>query len=645
MIKSLKNGFTGVLLAVMLATMALPAPRTEAATLQELQAQIQALLAQIQALQNNGSGTTSACSPFTNDLTLGRSGSEVTALQRFLMSRGYSIPAGATGYFGGQTQAALAAFQGANAISPAVGYFGPFTRAKVNSLCSTVVTPPTDTPGDSTDTTTPPLKGEASLEDFDASSGDDTNLEEGQKNVSVMDVEFNVEDGDVRINRIDLGFTPDSMNNETDPWDTFSEVSIYTGNNRIARVDASKESNWTEDSPSNGDFRLRLSGVNWTIDESETAEFSVRISTENNIKGANDGEVWNIFVPTNGIRGTDGDRTNVYTGDSADTVTFDIDEAGSEDELIIKRSDQDIDSTTLQLKSNAQSGWVTVFAFDIDTDDSTNDIEIRKLPIQLTVSSSTVGTFVRDARIQVDGKTYTKKTIVDGATNTMTFDFNKGELVIDAGNRISVEIDVEFKQLASEFEGTTIVGSIDTSEIIAKGADSLTGSQLSGNATGESHTMRTSGVIIGTQNTSAVLQPNSNSTREDDQGVYTIRFDLTAFERDIFIAKSATRGTTLSTGGVNFTMIDTSAGSLETASGTVATSLSSNARTEGGYYKVAEGETKTFTLSVNYDPEYNAFYKVQLHSINWSSFASEPTAQQLALPEQKFETTVLFIGN
>ena len=104
------------------------APAARAATVDELQAQINALLAQISTMQ----GGSSASGTFTMDLTLGSSGAEVTALQNFLISGGYSIPAGATGYFGAQTQAALAAYQAANGISPASGYFGPITRAKVN---------------------------------------------------------------------------------------------------------------------------------------------------------------------------------------------------------------------------------------------------------------------------------------------------------------------------------------------------------------------------------------------------------------------------------------------------------------------------------------------------------------------------------
>jgi hypothetical protein len=65
-------------------------------------------------------------------------GTDVQELQRFLNSQGFTVSttgAGSLGKettrFGPATRRALARFQKANNISPAVGYFGPVTRAKV----------------------------------------------------------------------------------------------------------------------------------------------------------------------------------------------------------------------------------------------------------------------------------------------------------------------------------------------------------------------------------------------------------------------------------------------------------------------------------------------------------------------------------
>jgi peptidoglycan hydrolase-like protein with peptidoglycan-binding domain len=71
---------------------------------------------------------------FNQNLTLGSSGPDVSALQQILINQGYLTSASApTGYFGSGTKTALEKLQTANDISPASGYLGPTTRAFLNS--------------------------------------------------------------------------------------------------------------------------------------------------------------------------------------------------------------------------------------------------------------------------------------------------------------------------------------------------------------------------------------------------------------------------------------------------------------------------------------------------------------------------------
>jgi len=86
----------------------------------------------------------------SGDLTVGSTGAVVKDLQMFLNAAGYTVAtsgAGSVGmestYFGNATKAALAKFQVAMGISPATGYFGSITRAKLASMGSTPVTPGT----------------------------------------------------------------------------------------------------------------------------------------------------------------------------------------------------------------------------------------------------------------------------------------------------------------------------------------------------------------------------------------------------------------------------------------------------------------------------------------------------------------------
>ena len=72
---------------------------------------------------------------FTRSLTIGAQGDDVRALQDYLTTTGhFSYSGGSTGRFGAVTQAAVAAWQKANGVSPALGYFGPKSIAKYLEL-------------------------------------------------------------------------------------------------------------------------------------------------------------------------------------------------------------------------------------------------------------------------------------------------------------------------------------------------------------------------------------------------------------------------------------------------------------------------------------------------------------------------------
>jgi peptidoglycan hydrolase-like protein with peptidoglycan-binding domain len=76
---------------------------------------------------------------FTRDLTVGSVGSDVRRLQEFLNHQGFIVAVFGPGslgseteIFGQRTRQALVSFQESEGIVPAVGYFGPLTRAVVH---------------------------------------------------------------------------------------------------------------------------------------------------------------------------------------------------------------------------------------------------------------------------------------------------------------------------------------------------------------------------------------------------------------------------------------------------------------------------------------------------------------------------------
>lgn len=80
-------------------------------------------------------GTTNNIDPsrLTRSLGPGASGNDVAALQSWLISNGYKISAGATGYYGPETQAAVSAWQKSSGVNVQgnYGYFGSISRSYI----------------------------------------------------------------------------------------------------------------------------------------------------------------------------------------------------------------------------------------------------------------------------------------------------------------------------------------------------------------------------------------------------------------------------------------------------------------------------------------------------------------------------------
>jgi peptidoglycan hydrolase-like protein with peptidoglycan-binding domain len=110
-----------------------------------LQAELNTLLAELAALETQANGSPSSVASsssyvFTRNLSFGLTGNDVKELQMFLISENTGPAArklaahGTTETFAALTLNALIEFQKNVGIHPAIGYFGPTTRAYVNNL-------------------------------------------------------------------------------------------------------------------------------------------------------------------------------------------------------------------------------------------------------------------------------------------------------------------------------------------------------------------------------------------------------------------------------------------------------------------------------------------------------------------------------
>jgi len=650
------------------------APATQAQTTEELQAMINDLLAQVASLSGSTSDDSSSAAgvcPFTwtRDLSSGSTGADVMSLQKFLNAnadtRVAATGAGSMGMetetFGPATAAAVSKFQvmhRADILTPAglvnpTGYFGPSTRAKANSLCTTAASTD-DSDEDSTDDSDEDsedaeLSGEASLENFEIESADEDELEEGAEDAPVAIGTFEFTDGDAEISRIDVSASSSAGNDELDPWDVLETVSLWVDGEMIAEMDAADEDDYLDEDAGT----IRFGGLDIVAMEDEEVEVTIGATFQSNLDDVADGEGWEFAIETMRFFDADGVATTEDSGEDFGTaVAVTLDEAGFEDELIAKSATSDPDAATLKVEDDSKSDWFTVFIFDLDTDDSVNDITINEMIVNVE-TNGTVGAnagyndLVDDAELVIDGTTIDDVT-VGGTVNsegtaTLTFDVD-GDAVIEAGERVSAELKLKFKALPSGEEGATIEASIsaDDTTVDAEGADDLAGSQISGAATGEEHTLRTSGIEAAFEAAEADVTVVDEAN--NDYATFEIEVEVTAFDQDVFIPiKSAS---------TTWKIVDGNSADLVTSDTASTTVVITSSAEEGGaanaFFEINEGETETVTVTVTYTPGQTAPVSARLQLLTFV-FDETGTATKTddstwnALPANDYRTDTVTI--
>lgn len=276
---------------------------TQAATMEELQAQIAALLSQITALQaqlgtaTGGTTTSTAC--FTKLLKVGVKDAEVTMLQEKLAMDSTIYPEGlVTGYFGSLSQAAVQKFQAKNGVvssgtpeTTGYGLVGPATRAKLNALyCVTTPVVPGTTPTP----TTPVVVGQgltvALAYDTPGSGNiisDTTNG--GQSFIPMAKFNFTAgSDGAVQVNELKLNRSGISSNNDV------RNIYLYDGETQLAEMKSITSDNVATFSNTAGLF---------TVPAGTTKTITVKMDINENVSAGKTfafGITSASFVTTNG---------------------------------------------------------------------------------------------------------------------------------------------------------------------------------------------------------------------------------------------------------------------------------------------------------------------------------------------------------
>jgi peptidoglycan hydrolase-like protein with peptidoglycan-binding domain len=638
--------FAGALGLGMALSFALPAG---AQTTAELTAQINSLLAMIAQLQAQiagqggqvplGSVPQGSAVLFNTDLTIGSTGSDVTALQQWLVARGYlQMPAGvAYGYFGPITQSAVARYQAEAGISPAAGYFGPITRARLNAMATQPGTVPGTTPGTTPGTgiTTPGVEGTLTVSS--SNSGLISTLYEGDSMAPILGVKVEAKNSDIAVQRIklELGTNTEIYNK------VYSRLYVTDGSNTLASVDLNSSTVVKEGSS----YYITITGFNLVVPRNGSRTIVIKADARNTFDSTDITNInassarGRVQLAANGIRGIDGAGIDQYAGGSSDgavasrTVTL---SKGLSENATLKLSlnnsspkKQDVVAASGATENELDKLSVLVFDVKAEKDDVTiTDLQIgiAKTGTGNATASSTVYLY--------DGSTEIDSASVSGGNTAI---FSDVDLTVskDTTKTLTVKVDIR----NANGTAANFVASASSTGITAENSkgDSAT---VSGSATGNSIGIRDVGaeVTLVSKNITTAGAPQGGSANTLSTSTLTATFNvkIKAVGGDIVLgdvgSTSANRVFT-ATGATNsFGLYANGVMSSVSGSGAVATSTSftipSVCTPISGTNSCTLAEGNEVTIPVTFVTygrtaagvaHTSGLYSVGLQSINWSS--------------------------
>ncbi len=341
--------------------------------------------------------TTVSGTPFLRSLTMGSTGSDVTALQTWLIGTGFSIPAGATGFFWTQTRAAVASFQSVHGIVPPVGYFGPITRGVVNAVlggttngnlppgCITTsgyspITGVLCSSGGSTGGTTGGLQGSGGRLDSISTLGDiQSSLNENTGDMKVVGISARAIGSDLAVDRVDVQFDLSNSAGSTNLNRYVQSVSIYQNGTKLATM------NPADGSYQNKVWSLRFNNLNGIIRNGQTSNLYIEVTPVSSINSNEMNQNVKVTIPSNGIRVVDSRGvSDTYPANSV-TQTFSV-AAATSGKLIISQANDNPLATVVKGDTNNSTTNVTLESFNLKANNQ--NLLVRSIPVSLSVTGT-----------------------------------------------------------------------------------------------------------------------------------------------------------------------------------------------------------------------------------------------------------------
>lgn len=579
---------------------------------QSIQDQIAALLAQIAALQAQLNAGGTSCT-FTRDLTLGSQGADVTCLQNFLTGTGhFTFAGGATGYFGPITQAAVAAWQAANGVSPAAGYFGPISRAKMAAGGSTGT-------GTGTGTTIgrSGKEGTATLTLAPTpSAGQD--LPEGEKDKGIYGIEVEAVGSEIYLERVKLQFN-------TIIYRVINWIGIYRDGVLLAQKDVNSS---TVNKESSTSYTLQIDGFSSRVDAGTKGRFEVRVNAEPVYESSYITNDFTILLPANGARLTDGAGINIFEPASAlSSRSIDVTDSDADNAtIVLSKAATTPNERYEQAGTDGKADKVTVGIFNLKAEKDSLLVTDATASVNASGGSGSAQTaYLYDGSTLIDSAT-----ISSGHVSWDDFEFN---IPKDTTKPLTVKVDFTGVGDAVTSATATMAGSNLTVE--ASDGDALGSGSKSGSATSNRvHVAKRVAMftLVSTSNTKTVGVSGVSSTSASGY----LKFTLTAKGGDITVSSS------------NGLAVRTYKDGTESTIMTENYTITNHSSTDADEHTISDGTTATFEVNVSlltteWGTGNDGHYDFRLASVRWNGLSGVETAFLDDLTTDQFKTQTVYL--
>lgn len=464
------------------------------------------------------------------------------------------------------------------------------------------------------------------------------------------------DDSDVDLTSIKVELAQQTAADSVDLTDYATEVFVLMDGEVVGSADVDA---FTETSDV---YTKSISLDGAIIRMGETADFSLAISALSNLdSGDIDTDDWQIGVSS--IRFMDGEGVS-----TTDAFTLDIDDNAVDDTLeeefdfasfatatnvdmkTALNNDEDAINLAhvIDIDDTADTDEEPILAFTIEADGD-SDLNIQEVPATITTTGETdESVLVSNAQLWFDGESIANDTVPAGGAVV----FEDLDVDIAAGEKgeFTVTVDIQDTTGAAD-NGDTVQASLTTVDADAIVAEDESGERVvdadsSGSAIGETHALYDAGIMVVFDTASAVRTFTADATGEDDQGTYTVEFDVTAFDGDMRIDNSSEVADANAAGqGVEFTEVDT-AGTPVLGSDILESDIVDSEDT-ANTFEVDEGTTRHFMLTVIYSadstPTDGSVY-VRIDGINWGTATDDTNANYYEFDMGDYKTNYLFLN-